>query len=104
MSFAYQQAANVIQQFWDKKASLKTLIYGSNFPKKVGDEEFVNLDQGYLFALCTKTLASQRILDDIIANCPSLETKEISKKALLYVLLYDEIFGDGCRVRNKMIN
>lgn len=35
MSFAYQKAANVIQDFWNKKASLKTLVYGCDFPKKV---------------------------------------------------------------------
>ena len=44
MSIAYQQAANVIQQFWDKKASLKTLIYGSSFPKKVQEIKFIDGD------------------------------------------------------------
>ena len=35
MSFAYKQAAGIIQDFWNKKASLKTLVYGSSFDKKV---------------------------------------------------------------------
>ena len=55
-----------------------------------------------MFALCTKTLTAQSIIDGIIENCPSLSLQEISKKALLYVLLYDEIFGEGCRVRNEV--
>lgn len=31
----YSQAAKIIQQFWDKKASLKTLVYDSSSPNKV---------------------------------------------------------------------
>lgn len=38
MSFAYKQAAGIIQDFWNKKASLKTLVYGSSFDKKVGSD------------------------------------------------------------------
>ena len=32
-------------------------------------------------------------------NCKTLSSKHISNKALFYVTLYDEIFGEGCRVR-----
>lgn len=35
MSYVYSQAAKIIQQFWDKKASLKTLVYESSSPNKV---------------------------------------------------------------------
>lgn len=55
-------------------------------------------DQGYLFALCNKTLLAEPLLDEIVDNCPSLEPNAVSKKALFYVTLYDEIFGEGCRV------
>ena len=36
MSSLYYEAADVIQAFWNRTASLKTLVYDSPSPKKVG--------------------------------------------------------------------
>ena len=36
MSLPYYQAADVIQAFWERSASLKTLVYNSPCAKKVG--------------------------------------------------------------------
>ena len=51
-----------------------------------------------MLALCNKTLLAQQLLDDIIANTPELASSTIQNKALLYVLLYDTVFGQGVRV------
>lgn len=37
MSSLYIEASKIIQQFWNKRASLKTLVYGSHSDKKVNE-------------------------------------------------------------------
>ncbi|KAK8830502.1 hypothetical protein WA577_004235 [Blastocystis sp. JDR] len=86
MSSLYYEAADVIQAFWNRTASLKTLVYDSPSPKK-----------SYLFALCNKTLLAQHLLDDIVINTQELAGAQVSNKALLYVMLYDSTFGQGVR-------
>lgn len=56
-----------------------------------------------MLALCNKTLLAQQLLDDIIANTPELTSSTIQNKALLYVLLYDTVFGQGVRVWDALL-
>lgn len=56
-----------------------------------------------MLALCNKTLLAQQLLDDIIANTPELTSSTIQNKALLHVLLYDTVFGQGVRVWDALL-
>lgn len=98
MSSIYAQASRIIQQFWEKKASLKTLVYESSSSKKVSFIFVIFMEQGYLLAICSKTLRAQGILDEIVNAIPEFHEMDIRNKSLFYVMLYDEIFGEGIRV------
>ena len=92
MSSIYAQASRIIQQFWEKKA------YESSSSKKVSFIFVIFMEQGYLLAICSKTLRAQSILDEIVNTIPEFHEMDIRNKSLFYVMLYDEIFGEGIRV------
>lgn len=101
MSSLYYEAADVIQAFWNRTASLKTLVYDSPSPKKVGCVWLSFSIRAICLLLCNKTLLAQHLLDDIVINTPELAGAQVSNKALLYVMLYDSTFGQGVRVRDS---
>lgn len=51
-----------------------------------------------MLAICSKTLLSQPILDEIISSVPEFSEAEINNRSLFFVMLYDAIFGEGIRV------
>ena len=51
-----------------------------------------------MLAVCSKTLRAQGILDEIVNAIPEFHEMDIRNKSLFYVMLYDEIFGEGIRV------
>lgn len=57
-----------------------------------------------MFALCSKTLQAQRLLQNIVENCDELDKETVRNKSLLFVMLYDEIFGQGVRVFTRFLH
>ena len=51
-----------------------------------------------MLAVCSKTLLACPFLDELVNSIPEFQQAEISNKALFYVMLYDEVFGEGIRV------
>ncbi|KAK8800566.1 hypothetical protein WA158_006884 [Blastocystis sp. Blastoise] len=81
MSLVYNNAAKIIQKFWDKNGSLKTLTFSNEFDNKTK-----------LYALAYKTLKATDVLNAIYYQS-SLSKQKISSRALLFVMLYDHLFG-----------
>ncbi|VDO46842.1 unnamed protein product [Onchocerca flexuosa] len=88
----YSEAGKVVRKALNKETNIRTAIYASNFKNKK-----------QLLRLCCETLRFRTCLDRI------LEVKELHDllknghfdRYLLYVLLYDHIFGQGLRKAKK---
>lgn len=51
-----------------------------------------------MLAICSKTLLSQPVLEEIISSVPEFAEAEINNRSLFFVMLYDAVFGEGIRV------
>ncbi|VDN95160.1 unnamed protein product [Brugia pahangi] len=89
----YSEAGKVIQKALNKEKNIRTAIYASNFKNKK-----------QLLRLCCETLRFRNCLDRILEakELHDLITELHFDRYLLYVLLYDHIFGQGLSKAKKV--
>uniref|UniRef100_A0A0R3RZN9 SAM_MT_RSMB_NOP domain-containing protein n=1 Tax=Elaeophora elaphi TaxID=1147741 RepID=A0A0R3RZN9_9BILA len=89
----YSEAGKVLQKALNKEKNVRTAVYASNFKNKK-----------QLLLLCCETLRFRDCLDKIleIKELHDLMTKPPFDRYLLYVLLYDHIFGKGLSKARKI--
>ncbi|EFO17139.1 hypothetical protein LOAG_11363 [Loa loa] len=88
----YSEAGKVIQKALNKEKNVRTAVYASNFKNKK-----------QLLRLCCETLRFRNCLERILEGKEfhDLLTKLHFDRYLLYVLLYDHIFGQGLNKAKK---
>ena len=90
MSRKYLDAAKVLEKVLAKKGSVKNLTLQNNANRAEKDKKF-------LFALVSESLKSKDLIDEAIRNSNTGKTiySEIKNRALVYILLYELLFGTG---------
>ncbi|CAG9532576.1 unnamed protein product [Cercopithifilaria johnstoni] len=88
----YSEAGKVVQKALDKEKNVRNAVYASNFKNKK-----------QLLRLCSETLRFRRCLDRLleVKELHDLLTELHFDRYLLYVLLYDHIFGQGLSKAKK---
>ncbi|VDK85041.1 unnamed protein product [Litomosoides sigmodontis] len=89
----YSEASKVVKKALNKEKNVRTAVYASNFKNKK-----------QLLRLCCETLRFRSCLDKILEakELHDLLTEVHFDRCLLYVLLYDHIFGQGLSKARKI--
>jgi len=83
----YQPAASLLNDIWEKRVSLKTLVYNKKGTLTCSKSTYAQV---------CKVLANRAVLDAVLEACPVTGAKN---SGLLYVLAYELLLGPNQKIR-----
>ncbi|VDN06827.1 unnamed protein product [Thelazia callipaeda] len=100
MSDLYSESAKVLEQTMNKQKNIRNAVYASEF--QLGEDSTMNKKQ--LLRLCCNTLRNRHYLNQLmeVKEVHELLKKPYINQYLLYVLLYDYVFGYGLNNARKL--